>query len=85
MAGVGERRVADVGRLWATGRRRGAAWTTGGGVGWWCAPARERGRRKRKEEREGKGREWEKRGKFFCFNFNFDFFIKKGILGTLGI
>ena len=88
MAGVGERRVADVGRRGAALGDWPPAW---GGVGDWrrrgvvvCAGKGEREKEEKGRERE-KGREWEKRGKFFCFNFNFDFFIKKGILGTLGI
>ena len=81
-----ERRVTDelgefspvwggVGRVSAGVGRRGVVV---------CAGKGEREKEEKGRERE-KGREWEKRGKVFCFNFNFDFFIKKGILGTLGI
>ena len=55
MAGVGERRVADVGRRWATGRRRGVVV---------CAVKGEREKEEKGREREReKGRERE----FFLF------------------
>ena len=79
MAGVGERRVADVGRRWATGRRRGAAW--GGGV---RRQGREGEGRERKRERERSEESGKREGNFFVLILILIFLLKRVFWGLWG-